>query len=1554
MKLTKRTLAVVLCVLMVASVLPMGAFAKDLGTSNNDTTAAHTCSTSVLWGFDDLETGTKLSSASFDDALKAQNSAVRYKDTTYTSAQYWTAVADPSGVEGNVVLAPNNINSKGAGTDHAGDWYVNGLAFANKNSQIDNCVVTISYDIYMTARTPANNGIPLLRVYKSGGAQNSPLVIQKMANTYLTEAETTTETDIASVSVGGNAVTFKAKTWYNFKIAFNTETGETAFTVDDELIGTTKIGGWSAATVIDYLITLRSYQEDHSITAYLDDVAFALEPIVSEDTDPVNTYADLNDLTAGSITNTSLAAANGINGIFNVNGMASGWTAVTEGEGESANTYITKIGGGVSSARKPFALDPVEDLAKEPFVLSFDLRPDEKPGNAALLSINKPTTASGSDKAESRVISFWNGTSKSADLKFGQNCGSKNMPIGTIPLGSWTHVDVAVYPVYVDGLLTYYNYAIYLDGDLRLWTELSAVSADQSDAQHFDVHYASGDTFKTVTYKSTYDTKSPFMAYGNVLGSLYFLHYNATAVSLDNISVRPALSIDTFTNVDDNMADISFSALKNGALCPVCVAGETDLTVVENLGTVAEGRYTPDADGKSGLTLGLSDGTYSFLDNGVVSTALTFTPNTLEGTVVLAKLTSHTPDEVVEDILAQVVDGALVVGGETLAALEAETSYTVTVSVDKANGTYTVAVDGASANGTLTAVTPKAGVIELGTTAAQKSLVFNQDMAWETLTVLANEDADFASDSVVITRESTSADNLVLDFNDGTASGLALMGSNVAVADGALTLGVSSSGDSASLIRDVAVWHDTANLMNTWLNNDGFTVNMKLKVSADSVSTTLVSFANDEGEKTPIIIVDANGHLSMPASKINAAYTDGALDVLSTEEYVDVAIAVVGPAASGEGDVASVFVEGKYLGNVAFATKANKNLASLVFSGALSLDSLVIRGGQVRVYTDETNIITYLDADDMVWSGNNRGYGAAFGKANDGGVFSGSAFVAATEAERAYITVDENKDGGGDYTDVYLPNAICGDTTVLEAEYKNFPLTEEGATVGAIEIFRIRFYGNKITGSLFVDETNGNIYTTGAKTAGLCDSMGNPVSISSTEWTKLTAIIDGPGDNIRYAVDGNLVYCGSDMVDGVYQTRNVYRSASIYNEGTEEAGEVRIRMIMMGTQKNKVGYNSLKAYRFDDFVDFIGVQPSKTGSSVRFIAGVDMLYYAQVGFEFSRWDSEAKAFGAVRYLENENRTVYSALQADGETVTAEELGSKYMILSSLEGVDSEGIIRVRPYYTVDGDRHYGGDHIYYVSLDENAVVQLKSQFIQNFTDGVSYPGGDGYAINNYATLVNATGDFRWGGMAVRKAYSDKDPDNIGDNVMRITVEGNVSKYDTVDGVKVPLTYTNMSGRVKLAHVIPGDLTPYIGKTMTISARVYVSEMSKKVTSDKLASDGKTYLPEIVASEGALIEFGAMDDAVTSMRGVTVYYASAKGEDATFDGKTYKGIKSGEWVTLTESIEITESFISGLAKAPDYTEENGYRYPLRPAINFGNFNQGFASELYVDDVFVIFD
>ena len=1549
MKLTKRTLAVVLCVLMVASVLPMGAFAKNLGTSNNDTTAAHTCSTSVLWDFDDLETDTKLSSASFDDALKAQNSAVRYKDTTYTSAQYWTAVADPSGVEGNVVLAPNNINTKGDGPECEGDYYVNGLAFSS-NGEMNNCVVTMSYDVYMTARTPAGNGIPLLRVYKADGSQKTPLTIQKMADTYLHEDETTNETDIAVVSVGGNTVTFKAKTWYNFKITFNTETGETTFTVDDELIGTTTISGWTADTVVDYLITFRCYREDHSVTAYMDDVAVSVDPYVTPDT-LINTYADLDDLAAGSITNTSLAAAKGINGIFNVNGMASGWTAVTEGEGESANTYITKIGGGVSSARQPFALDPVKDLAKEPFVLSFDLRPDEKPGNAALLSINKTTAASGSNSSESRVISFWGGTSTTANLKFGQNCGTKNMPIGTIPLGSWTHVDVAVYPVYVDGVLTYYNYAIYLDGDLRLWTELSAVSADQSDAQCFDVHYASGDTFKTVTYKSTYDTKSPFMAYGNVLGSLYFLHYNATAVSLDNLSVRPALSVDTFTNVDDNMADISFSALKNGALCPVCVAGKTDLTVVESLGTVAEGRYTPDADGKSGLTLGLSDGTYSFLDNGVVSTALTFTPNTLEGTVVLAKLTSHTPDEVVEDILAQVVDGALVVGGETLAALEAETSYTVTVSVDKANGTYTVAVDGASANGTLTAVTPKCGVIELGTTAAQKSLVFNQDMAWETLTVLANEDADFACDSVVITRESTSADSLVLDFNDGTASGLALMGSNATVADGALTLGVSSADDSASLIRDVAVWHDTANLMNTWLNNDGFTVNMKLKVSADSVSTTLVSFANDEGEKTPIIIVDANGHLSMPASKINEAYTDGALDVLSTEEYVDVAIAVVGPAASGEGDVASVFVEGKYLGNVAFATKANKNLASLVFSGALSLDSLVIRGGQVRVYTDETNIITYLDADDMVWSGNNRGYGAAFGKANDGGVFSASAFVAATETERAYVT---SSSAANDYSDIYLPNAICGDTTVLEAEYKNFPSTEEGATVGAIEIFRIRFYGNKVTGSLFVDETNGNIYTTAQKTAGLCDSMGNPVSISSTEWTKLTAIIDGPGDNIRYAVDGNLVYCGSDMVDGVYQTRNVYRSASIYAPGTEEAGEVRIRMIMMGTQQNKVGYNSLKAYRFDDFVDFIGVQPSITGSSVRFIAGVDMLYYAQVGFEFSRWDSEAKAFGAVRYLENENRTVYSALQADGETVTAEELGSKYMILSSLEGVDSEGIIRVRPYYTVDGDRHYGGDHIYYVSLDENAVVQLKSQFVQNFTDGVFYPGGDGYAVNNYATLVNATGDFRWGGMATRKAYSDKDPDNIGDDVMRITVEGHVSAYDTIDGVKVPLTYTAMSGRVKLAHVIPGDLTPYIGKTMTISARVYVSEMSKKITTDKLASDGTTYLPEIVASEGALIEFGAMDDKVTSMRGSTLYYASAKGEDATFDGNTYKGIKSGEWVTLTESIEITESFISGLAKAPDYTEENGYRYPLRPTFNFGNYNQGFASELYVDDVFVIFD
>ncbi len=81
--------------------------------------------------------------------------------------------------------------------------------------------------------------------------------------------------------------------------------------------------------------------------------------------------------------------------------------------------------------------------------------------------------------------------------------------------------------------------------------------------------------------------------------------------------------------------------------------------------------------------------------------------------------------------------------------------------------------------------------------------------------------------------------------------------------------------------------------------------------------------------------------------------------------------------------------------------------------------------------------------------------------------------------------------------------------------------------------------------------------------------------------------------------------------------------------------------------------------------EFAGFQVGTDDTRLRILAGIDMLYYDSIGFEISLYSN-----GSLQGTVTENVTaVFSAILADNDKVTAEELGFNYLAAVEITGID---------------------------------------------------------------------------------------------------------------------------------------------------------------------------------------------------------------------------------------------------------------------------------------------
>lgn len=222
------------------------------------------------------------------------------------------------------------------------------------------------------------------------------------------------------------------------------------------------------------------------------------------------------------------------------------------------------------------------------------------------------------------------------------------------------------------------------------------------------------------------------------------------------------------------------------------------------------------------------------------------------------------------------------------------------------------------------------------------------------------------------------------------------------------------------------------------------------------------------------------------------------------------------------------------------------------------------------------------------------------------------------------------------------------------------------------------------TGALQI-AVNGSFYS-------LCDAKGNVYTVG-TESMPIAAILDKSAGTARYAANGKLAY----YLDGTTVV-NTYGTVAVFGGYTDA--------LSVGAMSNPHGaltvsdtiYNTVAS----DVPTVVGTQMSTINNSVRVLSGIHSLYYSEIGFRAVRGDGTIKEW--------KTSLVYTAVNALGNTETAESLGCKYLsafIVNGLEEATNGDTFTVTPLVYI-GDQAIEGEAVTFTIAVEGGAITVSS------------------------------------------------------------------------------------------------------------------------------------------------------------------------------------------------------------------------------------------------------
>ena len=214
-------------------------------------------------------------------------------------------------------------------------------------------------------------------------------------------------------------------------------------------------------------------------------------------------------------------------------------------------------------------------------------------------------------------------------------------------------------------------------------------------------------------------------------------------------------------------------------------------------------------------------------------------------------------------------------------------------------------------------------------------------------------------------------------------------------------------------------------------------------------------------------------------------------------------------------------------------------------------------------------------------------------------------------------------------------------------------------------------YAEGASGALYIKDSDGAYQP-------LYGSDGNALALGETE-TFIAVIYDNKNGLVRYYVNNSLPRYG--------KSKALAYDLPISDDFTK--GDVISYTL---TTLDGVDFTNAFTINESGTAEIVALQDNlENSSSIRLLAGVDMLYYGAVGFETELYIGGL----AQSKLSEQSGTVYSSVIADTETILPTAYGFRYFATLTIDGVDlseyngmSVNLI-IKPYTQVGATKYYG-------------------------------------------------------------------------------------------------------------------------------------------------------------------------------------------------------------------------------------------------------------------------
>ncbi|MBR4872337.1 MAG: leucine-rich repeat protein [Clostridia bacterium] len=243
-----------------------------------------------------------------------------------------------------------------------------------------------------------------------------------------------------------------------------------------------------------------------------------------------------------------------------------------------------------------------------------------------------------------------------------------------------------------------------------------------------------------------------------------------------------------------------------------------------------------------------------------------------------------------------------------------------------------------------------------------------------------------------------------------------------------------------------------------------------------------------------------------------------------------------------------------------------------------------------------------------------------------------------------------------------------------------------GELLPIVSINRMNDKASATLSFLAVDE-NGALYLyANGKAEALYDAEGNALILGDE--TDLSIVYNDKNGTARFYVNRDIPTYGANKTLAInVPVANADFLIRSFSDEIVTAEGVKL--------ENSFAAEDLPA-------EFAGFQVGENATALRIFAGIDMLYYDNVGFEISLYANGSLVGSKTEYA----KTVFSAVRADGETITAEELGFRYIAAVKIFDIDrtewpAETEVRfvVKTFATIGEEVLYGAERSIYISHD---------------------------------------------------------------------------------------------------------------------------------------------------------------------------------------------------------------------------------------------------------------